>query len=163
MGQRVWGRICYNASDLTGSSTATYQPFRMNDNIILKGLRHWIIFYNNPSVNSLKCSIYADDFSSGVHTPSSLIAESSTIWTKSDIITLDNGFFEIYYEFDDIPLQGSTWYHVVFNATTYAPTASSFVAVRLAYPDPVYATGLTVNPTKLDTMPYALYFIGAEF
>lgn len=162
MGRLVYGRPVETGAELT-SGSSVYQPFKINKDLILIGMRHWIIFYDNPTVDNLRCSLYADDFSSGVHLPSTKIVESTKVWSKSEIITEANGHFEIYYDFPEIPLQENTYYHFVFNADTYSPSAGAHVAIMLGYPDWVYTTGITVAVTSLETSPYALSLIGADF
>lgn len=161
MGARIWGRMA-ESGDLADGSKLMYQPFKPHRDMILRGLRHWMIFYNNPTIQNIKCALYASDNSSGVHLPSTKIEESSKVWLKSEIISLDNGFFEIYYDFDNVPLQENTTYHFVFYADTYSFSESSHVAYRVAFPDPVYSQGLTVAANKVSTFPLALYVIGAD-
>lgn len=156
MGTRLWGRV---AETLIG--TEIYQPFYPRQDFILRGLRQWIVFYNNPTITGMKCSIYASDSVTGL--PSTKIAESSKVWEKSEIITLANGFFEIYYDFNLIPLQADTQYHVVYHADSYTYSPTSHVSYRVAYPDPVYSEGLTIAPEKLNVFPLALYFIGGPY
>lgn len=156
MGTRLWGRI---AETLTG--TEIYQPFLPGQDFILRGLRHWIVLLNNPTVSTLRCSIYANN--STTNLPSTKIADASNTWEKSDLLTQTHGFFEIYFDFNFVPLQADTRYHVVFTADSYTYSISSHVAYRVAYPDPVYSGGLTIAPEKLDVFPLALYFIGAPY
>jgi len=162
MGRLVYGRPAENGTDLT-TGTTFYQPFKVNKDLILIGMRHWLIFYDNPVVGYLKCSLYADDFSSGVHLPSTKIIESTKVWRKSEIITEANGHFEIYYDFPEIPLQENSHYHFVFNADTYAPAGGAHLAVMLGYPDFVYQEGLTIAATTINVSPFALTLIGADF
>jgi hypothetical protein len=160
MGTKVFGRVCLT-SDLTGSSKEIYQPFFPRRDIILRGMRVSIVMFNDPVFTGFKCSLYGND--SVTDLPSTKIAESSKVWEKADILTLDNGFFEIYFDFADIALQADTRYHFVFNANSYTGTDSSHIAMRVAYPRPVYETGLTITPEKIQTMPILLYLIGAEY
>lgn len=162
MGARVWGKP-YDTGEL--ADTTNYQPVKMNDNIILRGLRTWLIFYNDPTVTSFNMKIYSDTTSSS--TPAGvgdLLWTSTNTLTKAQIITLENGYKEIYFDFDDVNLQENTWYNFVINATGYSPGASlsSHVAWRQAFPDPVYSTNLDVEVATLNTFPFAIYFIGAE-
>lgn len=161
MGSTVYGRVA-EAGDLVDGSKIMYQPFKTNSNKVLIGLRHWMIFYDNPTITGMKCAIYADDFSTGDHLPSTKIQESTKVWSKAEIISLNNGFFEIYYDFANIPLQEDTWYHAVFYADTYTPVGDAHVAYRTGFPDPVYTLNLTIDPIKLDSFPLAMYLIGAD-
>lgn len=160
MGAKVWGRV-YNSGEL--ATTAVYQPVKPNNNLILKGLRTWLVFYDNPVVDNFIMKIYSDRTDTVAHAPGVLLHTSTNTFAKSDIITLANGYKEIYFDFDNVNLNESTWYNFVINAETYTPAGDAHVAWRLAFPDPVYATNLQVTTSKLNVFPHAIYFIAGEF
>jgi len=158
----IWGRVA-EAGDLAAGSKAIFQGFKANANKVLMGLRAMVIFYNNPTIDGLRCAIYSDDASTGTHLPSTLILNSTKVWTKAEIITTDNGFKEIYFDFDKLPLQQSSWYHAVFYADTYTPSSSEHVSFAIGFPDPIYTLNQTVDLIKLQTLPISISLIGADF
>jgi hypothetical protein len=170
MGTRVWTRVPDSSSDITGTSKLLYQPFKLNEDQILIGSRQWFVFTDSVDITDIKCTLYATD--SFTDLPSTAIEISQDVWTKARIVTelndptvtqIRNGFFEVYFRFSGIPIQGDTKYHMVYNAATYNPTATAVFGARVAYPDPVYATGLTISPANIDTFPMAVYFIAGPY
>ncbi len=160
MGWRVWG-IPFESGEL--SNTSKYVSIKFNKDMILKAIRTWIIVYNDPTFTSLNMKIYSCDGSTPNGTPIKLLATSTNALIKSDVHTLANGVKEVWFEFNDLPVNGNDYYNVVLNGVGYVPTANSHLAWMQAFPDPVYRDGLTINMTKLNRMPYALYVIGGEY
>lgn len=157
---KVWG-VPYETGQL--GSTDIYQPVRFNTNLILKAVRIWIIVNDDPTFTNLYMKIYSDSHGALTHAPGKLLHTSTNSLTKSEIITEANGVKEIYFTFNNVNVQGSTWYNFVLNGTGYAPTGDKLIAWRQAFPDPVYSTGLTVNTANLNKFPFTFYAIGAEF
>lgn len=160
MGTRVFARFA-ETTDLAPSAKVIYQPFKTNQNMILRGMRYWVVVYNNPSFSGLTASVWSNNELTSL--PASKIADSTNSWQKSQLTSLANGFFEIYQTFDDVPLQEDTTYHFVFNCQSYTGTDASHIGFRIAYPRPVYTDGIDLSPTKINRIPYLLYLIGASF
>jgi hypothetical protein len=92
-----------------------------------------------------------------------LIHTSSNTLTKSEIITLENGVKEVYFNFDEPTFNGNDLYNVVINGTGYVPTVNSYIAWRQSFPDTVYG-GYTPSFNTLHIAPYYMSsIIGAEF
>lgn len=159
MAWTVWARN-WETGQL--SDTTLYCTFRMNTNTILRAVRTWIVVYNNPVFTSLNCKIYSNESRSGVNTPVKLLHTSTDSRLKAEIHTLDYGVKETYFTFDDVPLQGDTWYNLVINGAGYVPTDSSYLAWMHSYPDPVL-DGYTPAVETIAVSPYAVYFIGGEY
>lgn len=162
MSSTVWGKP-YASGEL--SDTTYYQTIRPKSDMILKAVRTWIIFYDNPTVTSFNMKIYSNTVDGPEeNNPSKLLHTSTNTLSKADIITENNGYREVYFEFANVNLQSLTYYNFVLNATGYSPSGDSHVAWRQGFPDPVYATGLTIATTKLESFPFAIYFAsGALF
>jgi len=154
MGWRVYADTYNNDSELGTKSCKV----KFGKNIILQYSPTWIIFYNDPPVTSLKMEIYSDnDGSIG-----SLLHTSTNQPTKSQMISLENGIKHISFLWNNIQLDGVNWYHFVLNGTTSGLSASSTIAWKHSFPDPVYRTGLALSLEELQVTPYDIYFIGAE-
>lgn len=155
MGWKVQG-AWYSTAELDGT-TLSGQKIRFNKNLILRGVRPQLIFYNNPVFTDIRFRLYSDR--AGV--PGKLL-HTSAVKTKAEILTLANGVKEPYFEFALPTFKSTDWFHLVPIATGYTGTASSHIAWRKAWPDPIYRTGLTTTFTSWPTDPYMLHIIGAE-
>jgi hypothetical protein len=162
MGWKVWADD-WASGEL--SNTDRFQTVRVNSNdVILRYVRTWVVIINDPVFTDLHMLLYSNEVVSGDNTPKKLIARSLTPdLTKSNIHTLDHGVKEIWFKFDEIPLQKDTWYNFVINGTGYVPTASSYLCWMKAFPDPVYSTNLTLSLERLPYAPYQLYIGGGLF
>lgn len=149
----------------TGELTNTnkFQTLQFGDDIILRAIRTWIVVINDPVFTSLNMKLYSNELISGDNTPKQLIATSTNSLTKAEIHTLANGVKEIYFEFNYIPVNGSTLYNLVINGAGYTPTENSSLAWMKAFPDPVYSGGYTPTMETLPYAPYQLYAIGGRF
>lgn len=156
MAWTVWGDSLMT-TDLDGTNLKA-QKVRFNSNVILRAIRCWFIHYNDPVYTSISFRIYSDN--NGV--PGKLLHTSTNSITKAQYITLANGVKEAYWEFNLPTFRGTDWYHFVPIAVGYTGTASSHLAWKKAYPDPVYRTGLTIDYTSQNEMPYDIYFIGDD-
>lgn len=147
----------FSTADMTGTTKSI--RFKPNDEIILRGIKTWIIFNDyQGSFTSLQCKLYSDQSNS----PGALIDTSTNSFTKAQVITYNSGVREIYFSFDDISLHPDTYYHFVLNCTGYTYAESQHIAWRKAWPDPVYRTGWTQSYENLGIAPYSLTIIGAR-
>jgi hypothetical protein len=157
---RLWVRP-WDSGQL--SNADIFQPFYPRKNMMLKAVRTWIFAKSDPTYTSLNMKLYSNDDSSGDDVPKAVIATSTNVVTKAQIQpTQPHAISEVYFEFDDIPLQSDTKYNLVINGTGYSPTSSSFLGWRKAYPDPIYRTGYTPTKENLGIAPYEISIVGAE-
>lgn len=156
----VYGKT-WEAGELTG--TAMSQAVILPNNTILKGIRTWIIGYNDPDFDTLNCKIYGNDASDD--SPSKLLFTSSDSRTKAEIqITDVNWHKEIYFTFSDVVLKGGDTYHFAINSPTYNYSSSSFLSWRIAWPDPVYIENWTPTLVNSNRAPFFISsFVGANF
>lgn len=156
----VWGDD-WETGEL--ASTAKYQPIRFNGNYIIKAIRTWVIVVNDPVFTNLNMKLYSNEVVSAINTPKKLLHTSTDVRAKSEIHTLGNAVKEIYFTFEDIPVQTGTYYNLVINGAGYVPTGSSYLAWMKAFPDPVYASNYTPAIETIQQAPYQLYAIGSEY
>lgn len=158
----VYG-VEFDSGEMTSSEIIA--PFKPKTDLILKAIRTWVIFVNDPTFTDLTMKIYSTDTDAGGQPiAKKLLYTSTNSPTKSEILTLANGVNEIYFDYDNIPLDSETLYCCVLNGTGYSPAfGSSFVAWRLGFPDPYYRTGLTIANGNEAKMPYMFYLIGGEY
>lgn len=145
------------------ANTNKFQTIKYKDNIILKAIRTWVIVVNDPTFTNLTMKIYSNTVVSSDNTPVKLLYTSTNTLTKSEIITLANGVKEIYFTFDDVPMQEETLYNLVINGAGYVYSSSSHLAWMKAWPDPVYTAGYTPTSESLAVAPYQVYAIGGKF
>jgi len=162
MGWKVWGDN-WETGEL--DNTNKYQTLRVNNsNIILRWVRTWVIVINDPVFTDLNMKIYSNEVVSGDNTPKKLLHTSLTPdLTKTQIIALENGVKEIYFKFNEVPLQKDTFYNFVVNGDGYVPTASSYLCWMKAFPDPVYSNNFTPTLERLPYAPYQMYIGGGLF
>ena len=135
-----------------------YQKFIPTNNIQIKGVRTYVIFYNTPTLTSFNMKLYANV--SGA--PGGLIATSTNAPTKASIITLSHGVKEIYFDFNNIPLVGGETYHFCLDGTGYTGTTSSHVAWKHSFPDPAYQTNVDMSREGAYVSPFDITIIGSE-
>lgn len=159
MAWTVWGEK-FETGEL--ANTTHFQTVEFNKNVILRAIRMWVIIYDDPVFTDLNCKIYSNDIVSGDNSPKKLLHTSTDVRTKAEVHTLASGVKEIYFTFNDIPMQKNTKYNIVLNGAGYMPTAGSYIAWVKSWPDPIYRTGLTVTTSNVGDLPYQVYYIGAE-
>lgn len=147
------------------ANTNKFVTAKFINNKILIGVRTWIICYNDPKFTSLNMKIYSNEVVGGLNTCKKLLYTSTNTILKSEIITLDNGAKEIYFDFNKIPINGDDRYNFVLSGSGYVYSSSSHIAWMKAFPDPVYAGGSGYTPTmeNMGVAPYHIYFIGGDF
>ena len=159
MGWKIYGRRI-ESGEL--SDTSKFQTVKINKNTILKAVRTWIIINNDPTFTDLNMKIYSNNVISGENSPGSLLYTSTNVQAKADILTENNGARELWFEFDDVPMQENTYYNFVLNGTGYAYSLSSHLAWRVAWPDPVH-DGYTPDALNAGIAPYCIYMVGSEY
>ena len=108
MGWKVWGEPLQTA-DLSGN-LRVFQNVIPNRNIILRAVRIWIIFYNNPTITSLSMDIYSVDPDGN---PKELLHSATNSLTKAEMITDTNGVKEVFFEFNYPVLKSNDTYAFV--------------------------------------------------
>jgi hypothetical protein len=154
MSWAVWGKPITTAALSAGVS----QKVTFNSNLVLKACRIWLVFYNDPALTSLSMKIYSDDNGS----PKKLLHTSTNSPTKAQIITLENGVKEIYFDFNYPVFDADDSYHFVLTGSGYTGTDATHIAWRQAWPDPVYDTNWTPTWVNVNQAPYSIYFIGSD-
>ena len=157
MGWRVFGDTLYTA-DIGAQNK--FQKFKLNSNKLLLAVRTWFIFYNNPTLTSLKAEIWSD--SNGV--PGTKLHTSNSL-TKAQMITLSNGIKEVYFEFNPdygVSIHGQSYYHIVINGSGYTGNDSAHVAWMKDWPDQLYSDFYTPTTGNFAVGPFKLTFIGAD-
>ena len=141
------------------ANTSMSVRFKPGNEMILRGLRTWLIFNNyTGSFTALTGKIYSDRAT----LPGALIANSTNTFNRADITILNSGVKEIYFTFSNLSLRSNVYYHLVLNCSNYTATASDHIAWRRAWPDPVYRDGWTQSFESLGVAPYFLTAIGAK-
>lgn len=161
MTSRIWA----DTYDTTGEAedASKYVTVVPSDNMILRAVRTWVVFVDDPAYTSLVMKIYANNAVDD--TPSYVQYTSTDVRTKAEIDpdSNGNGFREIYFTFDDISLRAGDKYHFVLNAVDYVPSGdNSRLAWRKGFPDPVYSDGGTYSTATISRKGNWLYFIGAK-
>ena len=149
----VWANN-FTAAEFTG--TGKYQSFTPNANIIVDRVRTWFVFINDPIFTSIHAKLYTvdDDL-----VPSQLIASSVDERTKAELLTDLHAYRETYFSFDNVCLEGSSYYALVINGTGYIPTTTSYIAWRHDYPDPINRNlSFSYIATSINRCPYRIYF-----
>ncbi len=143
------------------SPSAIFQEVEFTDNIILEAARVMVLYYNAPIFTDLYLRVYGER--SGA--PGKLIATSVTTYAPLDIDPGNIGYAhkEIYFQFSpQIRLRAGLKYYFTLELDNYtAGLANKHLAWATQYPDPYYATGVTILQTKAAKMPYAIHFVGS--
>jgi hypothetical protein len=160
MAWTVWGEILETADIAASPSKRVYLKARINQDSVLIAMRTWFIMYGDPTFTSLTMDIFSNNEQTGL--PSTKIMESTTVWTKAQLLTLAHGVKGMQFKFDDFMAQTGTFYHFIPRAVGYTGSASSHIAWRKAWPDPTYRTNLSSGYGKLGVAPYSAAFIGAR-
>jgi hypothetical protein len=147
----------FTTSDFTNGSKSV--SFKLESNSIIKYIRTRIILYNDPIFTNITAKISYDNNGS----IGSLYKNSITTWAKSQILTLDNGCNELYFEFEDIVLDKNNKYHFQILGTGANFSDSSHIAWKTSYPFPVYVEGWTPAFRKLPQFPYDFVATGEKF
>lgn len=164
MGWTVWGDTWETTASM--ENTTLFQTVQFNTDVILRAVRTWIIYVENPTYTSLSMKIYSNEIVGSTNTPRKLLYTSTDTRTPAEIkgeTALAHGVREIYFNFADINLKGADKYNFVINAVGYAPSGDSHLAWMKGFPDPVYSTGYTPAIETINIAPYQMYFIGGSF
>jgi len=153
---KVYGNVLLT-SEIDGTDKSQAMRIRPNSNRVLRALRTWFIFYNAPVFTQLRLRIYEDQNGSA----GKLIATSSNYFAPADCFTDPYAHKGLYFEFGDISIKSTNWYHILPYATGYTGNDSTHIAWSKGFPDPEYTTGLTIDFESMHVMPYRLSLVGA--
>ncbi|MDZ4678395.1 MAG: hypothetical protein SGI74_12900 [Oligoflexia bacterium] len=163
MGIRVFGEWL-KTGDFTGSPQV-FSPVLFHDEgvepFILRGLKTFMILYNDPVFTSLEMRIYSDNGGR----PGGLVYTSTNVQIKSAITTLANAFKEIWFDFDQLPAlpRDETFYFVLW-ANGYTGIETSHIAWQRAWPNPIQRSShLNLDGKFLSRFPYQVAIIGGDF
>lgn len=147
-----------DTADLAGVPSVTQRFRHPSRALVLRGVQIGVILCNDPTFDDLSAKIYADRAGS----PGKLIATSSTLWSKAQVLTqYQNGVKFCGFTFPDVNLQAGTWYHLALVPTAYVGDNDSHVAWRTSYPDPQYSLNLELNAAKAANHHLEFSIIGA--
>ena len=140
----------------SGSKSIIFTPTK---NIALQFVRTWMVFIGDPALTTATMKIYYDENG----TRGDLLYTSITNLTKAEIITLENGVKEVYFEFSKEVLNKDTKYHLVLTGSSAGGfTDTEHIAWKTSYPFPVYPDGFTQTERNKARYPYEYTLIGAE-
>ncbi len=137
---------------------AVFQRFRHpTKHVLVAGIQVPILLYNDPVFTNLELRIYSDSASS----PKKLIATSTNVWTKAQLLEVqDHAIKFVGFSFDGVFLNSAEYYHLVLYPNGYTGTNASHIAWKSTYPDPQYRTGLTLQAANGDNHPLEFSIIG---
>jgi hypothetical protein len=138
-----------STADSTG--VTKFITFGVENNCIMRAAKTCFVFNNVGSFTGMQLKLYA----SRDGAPAGLIATSTSSWQKSDLVTLNNAHVEVYFEFNFIPLQKDTTYHLVMNCSGYTFSTGNHMAWRKGWPDPIYG-----RPTTFPKLLSSQYIFG---
>jgi len=146
-----------DTSDFSGSPRV-FQSFKLNQDIVLRAVRPWIIGFNSPVFSNLRMKI----FSNKGGRPKQQLFVSSNAWNLSDLSEQPYFASEIWFEFDPEPqLIGADTYHLALSADSYTGNDTSHLAWVRGVPDPVNPTNFTLTFGNILSAPFKVSFIGA--
>lgn len=135
----IWADPLLTA-DMTGVSK--FITFGTDENCVMRAAKTWLVFNDVGNFTGLNMKLYA----SRDGAPAGLIATSTNSWTRADLLTTYyNGAKEMYFEFNYVPLQKNTTYHLVLNCSGYTYSDANHMAWRKGWPDPVYGKPIGFN------------------
>jgi len=142
-----------------------FQPFKsVNRNVIVELVRTWFVFATPSSslaLTNLTMQIYSNDVAGG-NVPGHLLATSTSLWTKAQLITDDYGVIGVPFAFTDFLARKNDLYHLVPKTTGYTGTSTSNIGWRKGYPDPTYRSGLTLDYAGQLTYPRMVSIFGKQ-
>jgi hypothetical protein len=146
-----------------GDAPGHTQKCLITDNMVLKAVRTWVVFFNAPVFSSLELRIYPNDVSYYGSPPLlKRIYTSSNSWTLPEIATEDYAAKELYFEFDQaVNLIGGETYKFAIWANDYTGDATSHIAWVRATNDCAYS-GYVEDSVNNNTAPFKLALIGVK-
>lgn len=138
----------------------------MNGNYLLRAVRTSLIFRycSTVTLTNLQMKIYTDVASA----KGALLYTSTNSYTLAQILSTTSGVREIYFTFDDVPLNATLIYNFTLTGTatnleSYIGDDLQLLAWAKSYPYPQHRGGFSLSDSVLPKYPYELCLIGAEF
>lgn len=140
-----------------------YQKRTPDTNVILRALRAGFVFYGDPTFTNLYWEIYSYNGTA----PYKLLATSTTVRTKTQIIT-DEGLEDYskrqtWWEFNYFPMKEGEVYYFVPRATGYTYADASHIALVKDWPFPAYAEGLGYGVKDAHRAKYEVLFWTGDY
>lgn len=151
----------YDTSDMSATVPTVFQRLKISSglsNYLLHGIQAGIVHVGDPAFTAIVAELWSDDGDG----PGKLIAQSTTSWTKAQVLTLPHGMKTVGFAFNKPGLRAGLHYNLALRASGYTGSDSSYLAWRISYPDPQYSTGVTLQVVKGLFMPYDVILIGSE-
>lgn len=147
-----------SVSDTDGSTLRVTQRIIARKNFILKAIRVGMVAVGDPTFTDISYSICADRG----NMPAGYIADSTNVRTKVSMMTQPHGVYFFHMAFDNILLRKDQQYHFVPFVSAYAPSDTSLLLWKAAWPDPVYKDNVLYSYVDKLTSPYEIILIGSE-
>lgn len=147
--------------DNSASAPGVYQNFKLPENILLKAVIADVIHYNNPTYSNIQIKIYGDRNGQ----IGKLLYTSSGSISKVLIASVENhACKQIYFTFDAPPAlrAGENYYAALFINGAYVGNASTHIAWKSTWTDPIFDTGITQTQAKAAKYPLKFSIIGAS-
>lgn len=164
-------RVAHTWMDTAALGTpdlSIYQPFSAQQNCLIEMIRTWVVFdtlSTSLAMTDLRLRIYSNNVAGG-NVPEYQLAESTSIWTKTQLITMPDattlqyGVVGVPFRFSDFPARASDTYHLVLKASGYTGSDTSHLSWRRGYPDPTYRGNLTMTFENQLRYPRMVSFFG---
>lgn len=153
---KAYGNVLLTA-DINGTTKTQAMKFRPNSDVVIRAVRSWFVFYNSPVFTALSLRIYEDQGGSA----GKLLATSTNSHSMAEMSTLAYAMKGTYFEFADISLKATNYYHVLPYATGYTGTDASHIGWVKGWPDNEYRTGLALDYEEIHVNPYRFAIVGA--
>jgi len=158
---KVYGNALMTA-DIDGTTKTNAMKVKMNADTVVRAVRTWFVFFNDPVYTELRFRLYEDQGGAA----GKLIATSTNALTAATIFIDDatntSAMKGVYFEFADVALKGTNFYHVLPYATGYTGNDSSHISWVKGWPDNEYRAGLTLSYEEIQVSPYRFAVIGAD-
>lgn len=156
-----WGKPIYTA-DNSSSAPGVYQSFSFAEHRSVAVMRVDLIQYNNPTYTSVQLQIYGKR---GTTPIGKLLYTSSNTVTKTTIGEgVSNAWKNIYFTFSPYAVfrAGDLYYAALFINGAYVGDATSHLAWKNGYPNPINTTGLTITANKQFSSPLDLCVLSSK-
>lgn len=155
---RTWSETLETLDATTG--TRVFQKVKFENNVVLYACRINIIAFNNPTFTDISMDIYSLN---NLNTPVKLLHQSTNAITKVEMMTENNGVYDIPLFFNYPTFKGGDYYAFIPRVSGYTFSDNSFLSWRKDFPDPVYKTNNPYSTLEsVGRVSYSIQFVGAE-
>lgn len=148
----------FSSTDLTNGNLSA--SIVMNKNYLIRYVRTSVVILNSAPFTNLRMKIYTDD---GYGSKSSLLYTSTNSYTTAQITTSSHAVRNIYFTFDDVPVNSGRYHFVLTASPTGGYTDPALMYWQSSYPYPEHQGGFALIHQNLPKFPYKICLIGAEF